>query len=119
MLISLAGPSEPRYLKSTSITHTNVSLSWTEPLSDGGRPGDVFYNIYYKTVEGNYRNVPPFSDITSTSYTVTGLLPMTNYTFVVVAGNSVTKSFSNEFSLNDRISNEVSILTKPPRELCI
>ena len=117
VLISLAGPSEPLNLRSKSHTDTTVSLSWTQPYSDGGRPGDVFYNIYYKTLGGNYSKDNPFSEITSTSFTVTGLLPMTNYTFVVVAENSVTESFSNEFPLINRTSNEISVLTKPSRKL--
>ena len=110
--ISLAAPSEPRDLKSTFQTDTTVSLSWTEPLSDGGRPGDIFYNIYYKTLGCNYPKDPPFSNITRTNFTVTGLWPMTKYIFVVVAENSVTKSFSSEFPLIDQTSSEISILTK-------
>ena len=119
VLISLAGPSEPLDLKSTSQTDTTVFLSWTQPDSDGGRPGDIFYDIYYKTLGGtcNYQKDPPFSGITGTHFNVTGLKPVTNYTFVAVAENHVTRSFSSDFPLIDRTSNEISVLTKPMREL--
>ena len=58
---------------------------------------------------GYYSPSPP---ITGTSVTVPSLVPVTNYTLMVVAENGVTPEFSEQFVESDRISSAISATTK-------
>ena len=117
MLISLAGPDAPSGLTSTSLTDTTVSLSWEEPASNGGRTDGVEYTIRFKTLGMDFQDYNPPSIITSTSADVSGLSPVTTYTFVVIADNKVTKEFPHEFPPAPRTSAELIVTTKSSCEL--
>lgn len=77
-------PSAPRSLTAVSSTSSpgEVTLSWTAPTT-GGVGGVTGYIIYRS--EGTYVGTSP-----TTSYTVTGLNPGTQYTFMVVAMNALS-----------------------------
>ena len=65
-------------------SNVTLTLSWGEPLS-------YFGPIISYTVSWNDSTFPPSfttTDNTTRSYTITNLIPMTNYTFSVVATNS-------------------------------
>ena len=117
LLISLDGPSAPTGLTSTSPTDTTVSLSWEVPASNGGRTDGVSYTIRFKTLGTDFQDYNPSSIITSTSADISGLSPVTTYTFVVVANNKVTKEFPNEFPPALHTSAELTVTTKSSREL--
>ena len=111
ILFSLAAPTKPQNLYVTT-TDISASLSWTPPLSDGGRD-DVFYMIKYKTQqEQQFTYYSPTPPISITSATVTSLVSLTNYTFLVVAENGVSQVFSVQFSEGDRTSSPFSVTTK-------
>ena len=79
--------------------NTAITLSWTAPASDGGSPV-IGYNVYQGTTSGGESSTPiNFGNVTSTSFTVTGLNNGTAYFFTVEAVNSVGSSTaSNEAS---------------------
>ena len=117
LFLTSDAPSAPTDLAYTSITYSNVSLSWKAPSYDGER-SDVFYVVRYKTQGNDFETYTPPSKITNHSVTVTGLSPVTTYTIVVIAENAVTEEFSNEFAdVTSRTSNEITITTTPSREL--
>ena len=114
-LIPLAAPGKPTGLTSSSRTNTSVTLSWTAPSSDGGRPDDLFYNVQYNILDDSMKKI--ITGIETNTVTVSGLAPTTQYIFVVVAGNDVTKAFSAMFPEGERTSDEVIVMTLPEREL--
>ena len=110
-MLFLAAPSKPQNLGVTS-TDTSAALTWSPPLSDGGRD-DVFYIVKYQTTtEKQFSYYSPSPPITSTSVTVTSLVPVTNYTFIVVAENGVIQEFSEQFVESNRTSSAISVTTK-------
>ena len=64
---------------------TAVVLSWSPPQDSGGM-GTVFYTVYYQAlISGSLRMT--WGTVTTTSVTVTNLLPATEYRMTVVAQN--------------------------------
>ena len=91
---------------------TGATLSWTPPDPDGGHD-DIFYIVKYKTkMEQQFSNDSTSLPITGTSVTVTPLLPLTTYIFVVVAENGVTQEFPDLFLESDRTSSAISTTTE-------
>jgi hypothetical protein len=76
------------WLEAAVISSTQVSLSWS-----GGSGVEGFF--VYKKVSGDWTEVASL-DNSSTSYTVTGLSPNTEYTFIVGAYNGAGTAWSNE-----------------------
>ncbi|MGE8553984.1 MAG: endonuclease [Chryseobacterium jejuense] len=80
-------PTAPTNLATNTPTSNSISLSWTASTDNVGVTGyDIYVNdIFKSTVSG-----------TSTTATVSGLLPLTSYTFHVIAkdafGNTSPKS---------------------------
>ena len=66
--------------------NVTLTLSWGEPLNN--RDLKVNYTV---SCSGDVTCPPNFTttDNTTRSYTITNLTPMTNYTFSVVATNSI------------------------------
>ena len=81
-------PSAPTGL-SANPGDTTVMLSWTAPTNNGGS-ALTGYNLYQGTSAGgeNYGTAVNASLITTTAYTVTGLMNATKYYFTVKAVNS-------------------------------
>jgi len=65
---------------------TQVHLSWTAPVSDGGSPV-TSYNVYRATVPG-FQSSALVTSTTGTSATVTGLINGVTYYFRVAAVNA-------------------------------
>ena len=65
-----------------------VSLSWTAPASDGGAAVNG-YNVYRGTSAGGESTTPVATNVTTTSFTDTGLTNGTTYYFTVAAINAV------------------------------
>ena len=69
----------------------SVSLSWTAPSSDGGSAISGYY-VFEGTSSTSISTAVSLSEISSTSYRVTGLANGTTYYFTVEAVNSVGSS---------------------------
>ena len=76
--------------------NVTLTLSWGEPFNN-------FDPIVYYTVScsGDVTCPPNFTttDNTTRSYTITNLTPMTNYTFSVVATNSIGSGEAGELTI--------------------
>jgi len=84
----ITAPSAPQSFASTAITSTSVDLSWTAPTDDGGT-ALTGYRILYKTAAAtSWTSSGKLG--TGTTATITGLLPNTDYNFLVAATNLVT-----------------------------
>ena len=90
-IINTAPPGLVRNLRTTTITSTSVSLSWTRPEVTGR--DDFYYSIEYSDPNtgsfilsnGNYVN-----SALTVSYTVPNLRPNTQYTIRVTTHNGVS-----------------------------
>ena len=115
---SSAAPGAPSGVTITDFNDTTVTLSWTPPASDGGRPDDLFYIIQYQAIGGPVNYYSPMPRIMENSVTITKLTQVTTYKFKVIAGNKVTEENFNVFPVKSSpTSNEVTVTTKPSREL--
>ena len=79
-------PSAPQNLTMGAINATAVVLSWSPP-QDSGWMGTVFYTVYYQALSGSLRMT--WGNVTTTSVSVTNLLPATEYRITVVAQNGL------------------------------
>ncbi|WP_309122808.1 fibronectin type III domain-containing protein [Paenibacillus sp.] len=91
-------PTVPADVASAGVTDTTVSLSWT-PSTDNVQVAG--YNVYEGTTKLNPSPIP------TTSYTVTGLTPLTSYSFTVTA----VDAFGNESAASAAVS--VTTLAPP------
>ena len=97
---------------SVTTTITTATLTWTPPVSDGGRD-DVFYIVKYKTtMEQQFTYYSPSSPITDNFVIVTSLASLTTYMFMVVAENGVTQEFSEYFLESNRTSSAIFATTQ-------
>ena len=102
-------PTSPKQLTITA-TSNQIKLSWSVPSSDGNSL-ITGYKIETKKDGGSYSVLIENSKSTTTSYTHTGVLPDTTYTYKVSAINSVGISTpSTEVSTSLA---EVSLEIKP------
>jgi len=84
----ITAPSAPQSFASTAVTSTSVDLSWTAPTDNGGT-ALTGYRILYKTAAAtSWTSSGKLG--TGTTATITGLLPNTDYNFLVAATNLVT-----------------------------
>ena len=97
-----ASTSAPAFAAPTGLTatagDTQVRLSWTAPVSDGGS-SDISYKVYIATAPGVQESAA-ISNTKSTGGTVTGLHNGTVYYFMVTAVNAAGNEspFSTEVS---------------------
>lgn len=83
-----AYPSAPRSPRVSTVGNESLTISWTPPESDGGR-SDVYYNIEYRDV-CSLEFVRINTNVTTTSYTITGLRPVAEYVIRIIAENGVS-----------------------------
>ena len=85
--------------------HVTLTLSWGEPFNNF----DPIVN-YTVSCSGDGTCPPNFTttDTITRSYTITNLIPMTNYTFSVVAANSIGSGEAG-----------VLMITTPPGEIIL
>ncbi|MGI0094713.1 MAG: fibronectin type III domain-containing protein [Nitrosotalea sp.] len=82
-------PQPPTSLTATSISTSQINLSWTAPSNNGGS-AITGYKIERSTDSGTtWSTVQSNTGSTSTTYSDTGLSPSTTYTYRVSAINSV------------------------------
>src|SRR6185436_2855902 len=84
-------PTAPSSLSSSSITNSSFTLSWTASTDNVGVTG---YDVYQDGIKINPSN------ITSTSYNVSGLTAGTTYNYFVKAKDSVGNQSTPSTSLN-------------------
>lgn len=104
-LLFQAPPGPPLNLISTDITFINMTLSWDQPSDLGGRT-EIYYTIAY--------NNAVISLINSTHYTLTDLLPDTEYLLSVTAENDVSNQDNS--SIARTITMSFSTLPVPSGE---
>ncbi|GEM_PF-6004578 len=93
--ISLS-PDAPTDLTVTNIQSTSLTLSWTDNTS--GTNAEDNFIVKYGTSTGSYSTTATTTQANTTSSTVTGLTPNTEYFFVVLATNEAGTATSTEFS---------------------
>ncbi len=85
-------PSVPSGLAASSVTSSQVGLSWTASVDNTGGSGVAGYRVYRSDLSGPLNT----SLVTGTSYTDTTVSPSTSYTYAVSAvdnaGNESAKS---------------------------
>ncbi len=89
-------PTSPIKLTATSVSSTQINLSWSPPPSDGNSP-ITGYKIEVKKDSGSNSTLVADTKSTATTYSHTGLITNSKYTYKVYAINSVgTSTASNE-----------------------
>jgi YVTN family beta-propeller protein len=89
-------PQPPRNLSATAVSLSQINISWTVPISNGGSP-IIGYKIERSTNgSSTWSTIISDTNSTSTTYNDTGLDRHTGYSYRVSAMNSVgTSSSSN------------------------
>ena len=91
-------PTPPIKLTATSVSSTQINLSWSPPSSDGNSP-ITGYKIEVKKDSGSNSTLVADTNSTATTYSHTGLITNSKYTYKVYAINSVgTSTASNEIT---------------------
>ena len=94
-------PTAPQSLAATG-GNGSVQLSWSAPSSNGGSP-ITGYNVYRGTSPGQESTTPVATNVTTTSFTNSGLTNGTTYYYTVAAVNAVgTSPQSGEASATPR-----------------
>ena len=89
-------PTSPIKLTATSVSSTQINLSWSPPSSDGNSP-ITGYKIEVKKDSGSNSTLVADTKSTATTYSHTGLITNSKYTYKVYAINSAgTSAASNE-----------------------
>ena len=82
-------PGSPGMPTMSGITHNSASLAWDVPTSSGAT--SIFdYNVQIKRAGGSWTGSTPYHWGTSTTHTLTGLIPATEYQVRVFAKNHGT-----------------------------
>ncbi|MEO9307961.1 MAG: fibronectin type III domain-containing protein [Nitrososphaera sp.] len=87
-------PNPPQSLGATVYSSTQINLSWSSPVSNGGPPV-TGYKIDYQLDSGNFTNLVANSGSSFTAYSHTGLQTGHTYTYRVFAINSIGISNSS------------------------
>jgi subtilisin family serine protease len=95
----------PANLTATAASTTRISLTWSDNAS-----GEDGYKVERKISGGAWTALPATSPKDSSSFTDSGLIPDTTYTYRIKAYNDLAESFpSNEASAK-------TLLTEPPAD---
>ena len=97
-------PSSPTGLTANTVSSSQINLSWSTPSSNGGSP-ITGYEIERSTNGSAFSVLAQNTGNTNTTYSDTGLVPSTTYTYRVSAINSAgTSSPSNTASATTQAS---------------
>lgn len=97
--LALTVPTAPTNLVGTVTTLTNIDLTWSAPLVDGGTPITGYVISYYTSTNSTPVTI---QSNTTTTYSLTGLSYNTSYYISVKAVNRVGSSVG---------SNQITVLT--------
>ncbi|MBQ2763695.1 MAG: S-layer homology domain-containing protein [Firmicutes bacterium] len=101
-----SAPLSVKDLTASANSADSIKLSWSKPTEKGAWPNIIGYDIYQKNDNGTYTKVGSRAAANATSATVSGLDPLTEYTFVLV---SVAKV--DNYEMNSVWSNEATART--------
>lgn len=90
-------PSKPLNLSETFVDQSSVLLSWLPPRYLGGR-NDTFFRVSCDKCGTGVAYAPSQQGFSDTKVTVTGLSPVTTYTFKVYAENGVSSFTTSKFA---------------------
>ncbi|TBR23424.1 MAG: fibronectin type III domain-containing protein, partial [Candidatus Nitrosotenuis sp.] len=85
---TLTVPGIPTGITATSVSPTQINLSWTAPSNNGGSP-ITGYKIEVKSGSGSYSVLVANTASAATAYSHTGLATGTTYSYRIYAINSV------------------------------
>lgn len=88
---ALSSPSSPTSVTATSVSGTQINLSWAAPSNNGGSPV-TGYKIEYKVGSSGYSTLVANTGNTATTYTHTGLTAGLVYVYKISAINSAGAS---------------------------
>jgi hypothetical protein len=92
-------PNAPTGLSVSSLTSTSATITWTKPTDLGGLTVLTGYRILYKeSTSSTWISTGKVGSDTTTSRTITGLDPSTEYNFLVAATNAVTDSINSSYT---------------------
>jgi len=92
-------PNAPSSVSVSSVTSTSATLTWTKPTDLGGLSALTGYRILYKeSSSSTWSSTGKFGSDTTTSRTITGLDPSTEYDFLVAATNAVTDAINSSYT---------------------
>jgi hypothetical protein len=92
-------PNAPTGLSVSSLTSTSATLTWTKPTDLGGLTVLTGYRILYKeSTSLTWISTGKVGSDTTTSRTITGLDPSTEYNFLVAATNAVTDAINTDYT---------------------
>ncbi|GIY55178.1 hypothetical protein CEXT_373122 [Caerostris extrusa] len=100
-------PTKPLNLSETFVDQSSVLLTWLPPKYLGNR-NDTFYKVTCDKCGAGVNYVPSQQGFTDTRVTVTGLSPVTTYTFRIYAENGVS-SFTASMYSEITITTEASV----------
>uniref|UniRef100_A0A8D8YG78 receptor protein-tyrosine kinase n=1 Tax=Cacopsylla melanoneura TaxID=428564 RepID=A0A8D8YG78_9HEMI len=100
-------PSAPQNLTVNFVDQSTVTLSWNPPSFQGGRT-DTVYKVVCDACGPS--NMPPAAEFNETKITISGLSPVTTYTFKVLSENGVS-SLASGNGITGREFVELSVAT--------
>src|SRR5574338_205451 len=107
-------PSPPTGVSATSISGTQINVSWSAPSNNGGSP-NTGYKIEYKVGSGSYSTLVANTANTATIYSHTGLTTGQLYVYRISAINSVgTSNPSPETSTTPTVSSQTTATNTAP-----
>jgi len=104
-------PNPPQSLTASVYSSTQINLSWSAPVSNGG-PTVTGYKIQYIQDTGNFTDLVSNSGSSFTAYSHTGLQVGHTYTYRVFAINSI--GTSNSSNTATATATQVTTVPGPP-----
>lgn len=107
-------PPEPKDVHISDITHNSIRLTWLYPSSS---EAGLSFMIRYRQKNSDSKEYKEITGITTNYYSITDLLPSTEYEFDVVASNSVGRGTPSQSSSVTTMDQGQSVNTVAARNL--